>query len=155
MDYSGSLTYDINNDWQSQFSTGMQMTRRRSESYTLSGQGFVANSLNLISAAALRNAGQSYSEQTSLGFYVQEQLGWRNRLFATAALRFDDNSAFGSEFTMVVYPKASVSWVISEEDFFNVDWIDELKLRGAWGRAGNTPAVLGRPDLLGVDRHGG
>jgi len=139
VDYSGSLTYDINNDWQSLFTTGMQMTRRRADSYTVSGQGFVANSLNLISAAALRNAGQGYSEQTSLGFYVQEQMGWRNRLFATAALRFDDNSAFGSEFTMVVYPKASLSWVISEEDFFNVDWVDELKLRGAWGRAGNAP----------------
>ena len=140
VDYSGTLTYDINADWQSQLSTGMQMTRRHADTYSLVGYGFVANSLNLISAAAIKNAGQSYSEQTSLGFYVQEQVGWRNRLFVTGALRFDDNSAFGSEFTMVVYPKASVSWVISEEDFFNVDWIDELKLRGAWGRAGNAPS---------------
>jgi hypothetical protein len=29
--------------------------------------------------------------------------------------------------------------VISDEDFFNVSWIDDLKLRSAWGMAGNAP----------------
>jgi TonB-dependent starch-binding outer membrane protein SusC len=52
----------------------------------------------------------------------------------------DDNSAFGRDFSLVVYPKASLSWVISEEDFFNLGFVDELKLRGAWGQAGNAPA---------------
>jgi hypothetical protein len=55
-------------------------------------------------------------------------------------VRVDDNSAFGRDFSLVVYPKASLSWVISEEDFFNVGFIDEMKLRGAWGQAGNAPA---------------
>ncbi|HEX6939850.1 MAG TPA: SusC/RagA family TonB-linked outer membrane protein [Longimicrobiales bacterium] len=140
VDYAGTLTYDLNTDWTSAFSAGMQMTRRRAESYTVAGTGFITDSMNLVSAAASRNAGQGFSEQTSLGFYVQEQVGWKNRVFVTGAVRVDDNSAFGRDFSLVVYPKASVSWVVSEEDFFNVPWIDQLKLRGAWGRAGNAPA---------------
>jgi TonB-dependent starch-binding outer membrane protein SusC len=40
----------------------------------------------------------------------------------------------------VYYPKASLSWVISDEDFFDWGFTDELKLRAAWGRAGNAPA---------------
>ena len=140
LDYSGKLLYDINADLNTEFSAGMQLTRRKSQTHGISGTGFVANSMNLVSSAANRNASQSFSEQTSLGFYLQEQLGWQNRIFGTVAVRFDDNSAFGQEFSIVVYPKASLAWVISEEDFFNVSWIDEMKLRTAWGRAGNAPS---------------
>ena len=35
-----------------------------------------------------------------------------------AALRSDQNSAFGTKFQRVYYPKASLSWVVSDEDFF-------------------------------------
>ena len=47
----------------------------------------------------MNRGSQSFSEQTSLGFYVQEQVGFSNKLFATAAVRVDDNSAFGKEFS--------------------------------------------------------
>src|SRR5205085_2559423 len=60
--------------------------------------------------------------------------------YATAALRIDDNSAFGSEFHTVKYPKFSLSYVLSDEAFFHVRHVDELKLRFAWGEAGNAPA---------------
>lgn len=152
LDYSGDFRYNINPDLSSKFSVGMQMVRRKLESYTVSGNGFVANQLNLISAAANRNAGQGFSEQTSLGFYLDEQVGWRNRLFVNGAIRIDDNSAFGREFELVAYPKASVSWVVSEEEFFDVSWLDELKVRGAWGRAGNAPAPFSADRTYGTDR---
>src|SRR5690606_24619433 len=114
VDYAGTLTANIAEDWTSAFSAGMQMNKRRNETVSIDGQGLVTNSLNLVSAAAQRSAGQSFSEQTSLGFFVQEQVGYQDRIFATAAIRVDDNSAFGKDFSLVVYPKASLSWVISE-----------------------------------------
>ena len=43
----------------------------------------------------------------------------KERLFVTGALRFDDNSAFGKNFDATVYPKASVSWLLSDEPFFS------------------------------------
>jgi TonB-dependent starch-binding outer membrane protein SusC len=140
IDYAGTLTANIAEEWSSAFSAGMQLNKRRGETVSIDGEGLVTNNLNLVSAAAQRSAGQTYTEQTSLGFFVQEQVGYRDRLFATAAVRVDDNSAFGRDFSLVVYPKASLSWVISEEDFFNVGLIDEMKLRAAWGQAGNAPA---------------
>ncbi len=140
IDYSGSIATNLSENYSSTFSAGMQMTKRASESSETIGEGLVANKLNLVSSAAVTRAGQGLSEQTSLGFYVQEQIGFKDRLFATAAVRVDDNSAFGRDFSLVVYPKASLSYVISEEDFFNIGFIDEMKLRGAWGQAGNAPA---------------
>ncbi len=36
----------------------------------------------------------------------------------------------------------SVGWIISREDWFDVDWIDNLKLRGGYGTVGNRPSSL-------------
>lgn len=140
VDYSGSVDARLSDNLSSVLSAGMQLNARQARSIFANGSGLVANNLNLVSAAATRNAGESKSEQTSLGFFVEERLGWRDRMYLTGAVRVDDNSAFGSDFSLVVYPKASFSWIISEENFFNVGFVDELKLRTGWGKAGNAPA---------------
>ena len=139
VDYSGTINTDINEDYNSAFSGGMQLNARKYNLYGATGEGLVANNLNLVRSAAVNRGDQDFEEQTSLGFYVQEMVGFKNRLFATAAVRVDDNSAFGQNFSLVVYPKAQLSYVISDEDFFDYGFIDQLKLRAAWGKAGNPP----------------
>ncbi|MEJ2538525.1 MAG: SusC/RagA family TonB-linked outer membrane protein [Gemmatimonadota bacterium] len=140
LDYAGTVNTDFTDDLSSQFSAGVQLTRTTYESIGSTGEGLVSGQLNLVGSAAVTFGDQNYQEQTALGFYVQEQVGWKNRLFGTVALRVDDNSAFGQDFSLVTYPKVQASYVISEEDFFDVGFVDELKLRGAWGQAGNPPA---------------
>jgi TonB-linked SusC/RagA family outer membrane protein len=140
LDYAGTISNELPRDLASDLSFGMQLNARRFESLQGEGVGLTTNQTRLISSAAESRAFEDFSEQNSLGFFVQEQLGWRDRLFVTGAVRVDDNSAFGRDFSTVVYPKASVSYVISEEPFFNVPAVDNLKLRAAWGQAGNSPA---------------
>jgi len=140
VDYAGTATTSLPQDLTSSFSVGAQYSNLQLDSWQTTGQTLVANQLNLVGSAATRDADQIFIQQKSLGTYAQEQVGWRNRLFVTGALRVDNNSAFGSNFKLVKYPKASVSYVISEEPFFHVPHIDQLKLRGAWGEAGNAPA---------------
>ena len=139
VDYAGTVSNDLTDDYASSLSFGMQLTREQFESHEAIGEGLVANKLNLVGAAAVTRADQDFLEQTSLGFFVQEQLTWKDRLYGTVAVRVDDNSAFGNDFSLVVYPKASVAYVISDEDFFDISYIDQLKLRGAWGQAGKAP----------------
>lgn len=139
LDYAGTVNNELTEDYNSSFSAGLQLNARRFERHSVSGEGLIANSLNLVGAAAVTNADQFFEEQTSLGFFVQEQIGYKDRLYGTVAVRVDDNSAFGEDFSLVVYPKASLSYVISDEDFFDVGFIDDLKLRAAWGQAGNAP----------------
>ncbi|MDT8341160.1 MAG: SusC/RagA family TonB-linked outer membrane protein [Longimicrobiales bacterium] len=139
LDYAGTISNDISENVTSQFSSGVQLTRTQAESFGATGEGLVSGNLRLVGSAATTFGDQNFQEQTSLGFYFQEQVGYKNRLFATAAVRVDDNSAFGQDFSLVVYPKAQLSYVISEEDFFDYGFVDELKLRGAWGQAGNPP----------------
>jgi TonB-linked SusC/RagA family outer membrane protein len=139
VDYAGTANATLPRDMTSAFSVGVQYARQQIDSYRATGQGLVANSLNLVGSAATTTADQTFLEQKSLGTYVQELLGWRNRLFVTGAVRVDNNSAFGSNFKFVTYPKASVSYVISDEPFFHLPHVDQLKLRAAWGEAGNAP----------------
>ena len=76
----------------------------------------------------------------TLGLYAQEQASFRDRMFLTVAARTDQNSSFGTNFQRVVYPKASLSWLISDESFFpHYDWLNNFRLRAAYGESGVQP----------------
>jgi hypothetical protein len=55
-------------------------------------------------------------------------------------VRVDGNSAFGSGFGLQVYPKASLAYVLSDEDFYP-EW-GEMKLRFAMGQSGRAPGAF-------------
>jgi hypothetical protein len=139
VDYTGTVNKAINEDIGSRFSAGMQLISRQTLWHETIGWGLITDQINVVSAAANVTAGSGFSEQTSLGFFGQEQVDWQNRLFATVALRVDDNSAFGRDFSLVYYPKASVAWMMSDESFWNADWVQQFKLRVAYGKAGKAP----------------
>ncbi len=141
LDYSGSA----NLPWREYVFTpavGFQYYRSRSAFINASGAQFPAVPITTVSGGSVRDGGESFVENATAGVYFQQQVGWNNRLFVTAALRADANSAFGEQFKAAYYPKLSGSWVVHEEPFFNVSWIDELRLRGAWGAAGQQPATF-------------
>jgi len=76
----------------------------------------------------------------TLGAYLEEQVAIRDRLFLTGAVRTDQNNAFGTNFQSVWYPKASISWVATEEGFFpSFDLLNQLRLRGSYGASGVQP----------------
>jgi TonB-linked SusC/RagA family outer membrane protein len=140
LDYAGTLSADLRRSLSSEFTFGSQVIATRTSTLQGNAEGLPSNSVNLVGLALTNTATEGKSEQSTVGFFVQEQLGWRDRLFVTAGLRTDDNSAFGEDFDFVVYPKVGASWVISEESFFHVPRLEQLRLRAAWGRAGNSPA---------------
>lgn len=140
-DYAGTLSFDLPREISSNTSFGMQMLARRYRQLDALGINMLEGQ-SLVSNAAQTFSGEGYTASNSVGVFVQEQLGWKNRLFVTGAVRADDNSTFGTDFDRVLYPKASLSYVISEEDWFGIGAINELKLRTAWGRAGNSPGAF-------------
>jgi TonB-linked SusC/RagA family outer membrane protein len=143
LDYSATATVEPWDEVQLSTSAGLQYYQKEQHwVYTL-GNIFPVPDLETVSAGAQRDGEEDFLENKTLGAYIQEQFAWRNRLFLTAAIRGDDNSAFGEDFEFVVYPKFSGSWVISEEEFMaDVEPVSQLRLRGAWGRAGQQPDVF-------------
>lgn len=142
LDYSGSFNLDVSPTISSQSSFGAQYYRRFSKFVTAEGADFATPGLGIIDAASETYGYESYTENVTVGIYAQQQFGFNDRLFLTAALRADDNSAFGDEFSLVYYPKASMTWVVNEESFWNVDQVSSLKLRAAYGQAGQQPGAF-------------
>jgi len=108
----------------------------------MEGQDFATRALTTISSAGSSEASESIVENTTIGFYVQEQVDWQGRIFLTGAMRFDENSAFGTDYGVQTYPKVSATWVVSEESFWNVGFMNTLRVRSAWGQAGRQPDAL-------------
>lgn len=144
LDYSGSIVKSLSRALESTTSFGSQVVATRYELLSGSGAGLGAPDVTLIQTAQRVSAYNSFSENNSVGYYGQEQLGWKNRLFVTGALRADANSSFGSNSGSILYPKASLSWVLSEEPAFegitNAIHANNFKFRTAWGAAGRAPA---------------
>jgi TonB-dependent starch-binding outer membrane protein SusC len=156
LDYAGNVDRPLTDVLMSTTSFGIQANQRKYEVISATGTGLGAPDITLISAATSTVGGNAYSEQKSLGFFLQQQLGWNNRLFVTAAVRADDNSSFGESFDWIYYPKASLAWVLSEEPavepLFDRGRIEHFKLRAAWGQAGQAPAPFAATQAYTVDR---
>ena len=106
------------------------------------------DSAGLSDIEALVVSTQHVSAPTGIThFYLQQQIGWQDRLFVTGAVRADDNSAFGKDFNAAIYPKLSAAWVVHEESFWNVPLVNAFRLRGAWGKAGRQPATFAAVSL--------
>lgn len=142
-DYAGTVSNSLTDNLTSEFSVGSQGTKREYRRTEATGSGLPSADFSLVGAATTVSGSSSYSAQSSLGYFVQEQLGVANRLFVTGAVRADDNSAFGTSFQKVYYPKASLSYVASEEPrlqpIFRALHADNFKFRYAYGQAGRAP----------------
>lgn len=140
--YNVTAPFDMSDDLRFETSSGVQYYQRKHQITLASGVEFPVPGVSTVSAAAQRLADEDFIENKTFGVYVQEQIGWKNRLFLTGAVRGDDNSAFGENFDFVVYPKVSTAWVVSEEPFWSIPLVNTLKLRAAWGKAGQQPDVF-------------
>lgn len=156
LDYAGTLTWNPSASMKSTTLFGTQVVADNSSSVQARGIGIGAVDVTRVDLLTRTTGLESYSENNSVGYYVQEQVDWNNRLFLTGAVRADDHSSFGTNFDLIVYPKLSVSWVASEEPaakgFLDAARINALKLRGAWGQAGRAPTAYSAPQTYTVDR---
>lgn len=145
-DFVGTATFDVTPSINLATSAGIQYYTRSIQFLGARGNEFAGPGLTTIDAAALKPyAGSDYLDNNTLGFYLQEVVSFNDRLFLTGAVRVDNNSAFGSELDFVTYPKASLSWVVSEEPAFEdrlPSFLNTLKLRAAYGQSGSQPVAL-------------
>ncbi|HEA21432.1 hypothetical protein LCGC14_0962890 [marine sediment metagenome] len=88
--------------------------------------------------------GESRSQISYWGAFVQQSFGFKDKFYINGALRQDGASTFGKDERDQLYAKASLSYIVSEEDFWKNtfgDTFSTFKLRGSWGQAGNLTAL--------------
>jgi TonB-dependent SusC/RagA subfamily outer membrane receptor len=144
VDYAAGARYRFNDNLLFTTSAGIQYYYKSLDVFLNTGRGFALPIQRTINQTQVDQVTieYAYTENKSLGAYVQEEVNWQDRLFFTAAVRADDNSAFGSNFDAQYYPKVSAAWVISEEPFWTVGPVNTLRLRTALGQAGRQPGTF-------------
>ncbi len=141
-DYSGTFDYDPFSGISSSFSWGGQVYEEFS--YGLNGfdELFAGPGEQVLGDGNNPQVFENRVTVRSGGFFVQEVLGFQDKLFLTGGVRWDGFSTFGEGFGIAAYPKFQASYLISDEDWFPVGWAETFKLRAAWGESGKAPGAF-------------
>ncbi|WP_316838418.1 TonB-dependent receptor [Pedobacter gandavensis] len=105
-----------------------------------SGTGFPSYQFKTLQSSAVKTVANSfYTAYKLAGYFARVDYSFNEKYLASATVRRDGSSRFGSNKRYGTFPAASLGWRLSKEDFLSqVTWIDELKLRGSYGILGNS-----------------
>ncbi|MDQ6925907.1 MAG: TonB-dependent receptor, partial [Candidatus Eremiobacteraeota bacterium] len=139
---SAIATHQLSSVVTSTTTAGFQYQRDDSRGTSGTALGLAAGTSSLSAGVSQFTVAEPFARSALAGGLAQEQLAFHDRLFVTAGVRGDKNSAFGQNFGTVYYPSANASWVLSDEPFFpKPRELTSLRLRAAYGRSGLRPGV--------------
>ena len=141
-DYSGTFDYSPLEQVTSSLSFGGQMYEEFN--YVINGfdELFAGPGEQVLGGGNNPRVFEGRLTTRSGGFFLQEVLGFQDKLFLTGGIRWDGFSTFGEGFGIAAYPKIQGAYTISDEDFFPFDWAETFKLRAAWGESGKAPGAF-------------
>lgn len=118
-------------------------TMERFQHYWLTGSqdGIPTNDelLHYVSAGTENPKATGLNEYSSLISYLGRVMyNYNDRYYLTASVRVDGSSKFVKGNKYATFPAVSAAWRVTGEEFMkNQHIIDNLKIRGGWGRVGN------------------
>lgn len=147
------LTGDINAEYRKRWAdvvsniatAGFQYFSTNDHQVLYAGRG-VRDGAKVMSGAAAITANEALSHINSYGFYLQDNIGFLDRYYVDLGLRMDYNSAFGDNVGWQTYPKAGLSYMLTDEPFMKSivenGIINNFRLRANYGVAGTYPPAF-------------
>jgi len=83
------------------------------------------------------DVGSYQYERRNLSYFARADYDYKEKYLASATLRRDGSYAFGANNKFANFFSGSLGWVVSNENFFKSDFINQLKIRGSYGITGN------------------
>lgn len=109
-------------------------------SYSLTGAKhnmFDPNNTELVGAISVDSASSSTSEYNNEGWIFRGQYDYDGKYFASGSFRRDGSSRFHPDHRWGNFWSLGAAWIISKENFFNANWVDQLKFKVSYGEQGN------------------
>lgn len=117
---------------------GWEWGKWKTEYTSASGTGMPEGMTSLDSTTPYSVGGYTLPGE-SWSIFGQAQYDYLKRYFLTLAFRADASSLFAPGKRIGYFPSAAASWLISNEDFLKgSDIVTFLKLRGSYGKTGNS-----------------
>jgi TonB-linked SusC/RagA family outer membrane protein len=134
----GSYNWKPMGPFELRTTAGFNYTSQRVRATTASATG-LAPVGELVSAGSAPSAAQTDVQLRTLGFYAQQEVAWKDRLFLSGAVRYDASSTFAPSQRWQAFPKLSASYVVSENQ---PGLVNSVRLRSALGWAGSQPGIV-------------
>ncbi|MDX1576935.1 MAG: SusC/RagA family TonB-linked outer membrane protein, partial [Gemmatimonadota bacterium] len=105
---------------------------------------------NFAAIEGQTTANNQIREIRAEGLFAIASVDYKGRYIIDGLVRRDGSSLFGPEERWHTYYRGSAAWRVSQEDFWNIDAIDELKFRFSYGTAGGRPNFFAQYETFGV-----
>ena len=145
-DLALGYSFDVG-DFNFTTSGGAQLFRQQDEQLGISATNLVEGSVSLNNAAE-RTLTEFFRAIAFGGFYLAENVGYKNKLFLDLGTRWDFNSAFGSDIGLVNLKRIGLRYSLTDEPFMQEGSISNIitrfSLRANYGEASNFPTPFAR-----------
>lgn len=141
LDWANNYEIRAGDDFKATLSAGTQYISSTVGDVVAYSENYPAPTNPTVASGSLRNADENRLKNITGGAFTQALFGFKDKYFFTVGARVDGNSAFGEDFGFQTYPKASASWVVSDEGFWS-EKFGTLKARAAYGAAGRAPTAF-------------
>lgn len=92
---------------------------------------------NLMQSGTIISNTSYKAENNLVSYYGRLNYKYRGKYLVTITLRDDASSRFGQNKQWALFPSTAIAWNITEEDFFSISAIDNMKIRLGYGVIGN------------------
>src|SRR5690606_36264007 len=100
--------------------------------------GYTNSSITTLNGAVATVASTGATQSILLSYFGRVQYAFDGKYLFSASLRRDGSSRFGNNTKWGLFPSLSFGWRVSDENFMkSLSFINDLKLRGSFGTAGN------------------
>jgi hypothetical protein len=89
--------------------------------------------------ALVQSVGSTLQRWQDVGMFFQHEANFQDKIIGTVGIRFDKSSLNGNSEKFYPFPKGSLAINVTNFDFWSLDFVNQLKLRAAYGETGGVP----------------
>ena len=112
------------------------------KSFAGNGTGFLPGFQVMDVTSIPESIGGSISEWAVQSYFTNWKYTYDNKYLGEVMFRRDGASNLGTNAQYGNLFSVSGGWIINREEWFDADWVDNLKLRASYGSVGNRPGSL-------------
>ena len=143
--WQNTLTYDkaLTEDHRISVVAGQELQKTKTRWFFAHGTDlsstYFGENENIISGSLANSfIGGSASENAMESYFARANYSFQDKYLLSATIRHDLISSLPHGNQSATLPGASIGWRLTQEEFFNVEFFNDLKIRGGWAKVGNT-----------------
>lgn len=114
------------------------------------GNTFTVSGVKRLDVATTRSSTSSITDRRTNSMLSTVAFDYADKYVVDGLIRREGSSLFGPAARWNTFYRGAASWLINEESWFNIGFLDLFKLRYSVGTAGSRPAFSDQYEALGV-----